>query len=102
MFAKVRWEKTIEIGVNLLGKVTNKELIQIGERIRFIRKCREMGQETLAEKAEVSGITISRIENGTTTMNVLILKKIAAALDVSVEEILSQGEGKYRIVIEHE
>lgn len=73
-----------------MGKIINSELIQIGEQVRFLRRCRGMGQEELAEAAEVSNVTISRIENGTTAMSVLILKRLAESLEVSPEEILIQ------------
>lgn len=76
-----------------MGKVINEELIQMGEKIRMLRRCRGMGQEALAEAADVSNMTISRIENGTTAMSVLILKRIAEALGVSSEEILEEKAG---------
>ena len=44
-------------------------------------------QAELAEKMEVSPITISRIENGSTGMGILTLKRMADSLEVSVEEI---------------
>ena len=73
-----------------MRKTMNIELLQIGEQIRILRRCKGMGQEDLAEAAEVSNMTISRIENGTTAMSILTLKRIAEALDASTEEILMQ------------
>ena len=63
------------------------ELKIIGERIKKIRKEKKVMQAELAEKMEVSPITISRIENGSTGMGILTLKRMADSLEVSVEEI---------------
>lgn len=71
-------------------KMINQELLQIGEQVRIMRKKRGMGQEALAEAADVSNITISRIENGISAMSVLTLKRIAEALEVPAEEILGK------------
>lgn len=63
------------------------ELKIIGERIKKIRKEKKVMQAELAEKMEVSPITISRIENGSTGMGILTLKRMADSLEVTVEEI---------------
>ena len=63
------------------------ELIRIGETIYRLRKSRKMSQKELAEKAEISDVTLSRIENGAASMNILTLVKIAKALSVREGEI---------------
>ena len=69
-------------------KNMNKELVQIGENIRQCRKNRGCTQEQLAEKIDVSTITISRIENGENAMNILTFCEIMRCLDASPEELL--------------
>ena len=56
------------------------ELIRIGETIYRLRKSRKMSQKELAEKAEISDVHLSRIENGAACMNILTLVKIAKAV----------------------
>lgn len=73
-----------------MGKIIKRELVQVGDQIRILRRCRGMRQESLAEAADVSNMTISRIENGTTAMNILTLKRIARALEVAPEELLGK------------
>ena len=63
------------------------ELIHIGETIYKLRKSRNMSQKELAEKAEISDVHLSRIENGVVCMNILTLVKIAKALSVTEGEI---------------
>lgn len=63
------------------------ELIRIGETIYKLRKNRNMSQKELAEKAEISDVALSRIENGAACMNILTLVKIAKALSVTEGEI---------------
>lgn len=63
------------------------ELIRIGETIYKLRKSRNMSQKELAEKAEISEVALSRIENGAACMNILTLVKLAKALSVTEGEI---------------
>lgn len=63
------------------------ELIRIGETIYRLRKSRKMSQKELAEKADISEVNLSRIENGVVCMNILTLVKIAKALSVTEGEI---------------
>ena len=61
----------------------------IGVRIRQARINKKMTQEVLAEKLDVSVAYISRIERGSTNINLKRLSEICALLDVSEGEILS-------------
>lgn len=79
-------------GGNVMTENDNKRLIDVGERIYGLRKKRGLSQEALANELKVSSMTISRIENGTTSMNIILLLKLAAVLEVSVEEILQCSE----------
>lgn len=70
----------------------NDRLTEIGQRIKRIRRNRDISQFDLAEALGISDITVSRIENGSTAMNILLLMKISDVLEVEVEEILASGE----------
>lgn len=63
-------------------------LKDIGRRIAMIRSKKGMSQEDLAGIAEVNRGYISRIENGHVDFSVVVLSKIAKALEVSVGEII--------------
>ena len=71
-------------------KQFNPELIRIGEQIRKFRKQKKYRQENLAEALDISVMTVSRIENGTTTMNVLLLMRLSKLLGVPVQEIIGE------------
>lgn len=61
----------------------------IGQRIKACRKARKLSQEQLAEKVWISTTHMSHIENGSTKLSLPVLVDLAAALDVSVNELLS-------------
>ncbi|PCE66671.1 helix-turn-helix domain-containing protein [Sediminicola luteus] len=61
-------------------------IIGIGKRIKEIRKQNQQTISELAQKAEVSGGLISRIENGRTVPSLPVLFKIIASLDVEVTD----------------
>jgi transcriptional regulator with XRE-family HTH domain len=60
----------------------------LGQRIRELRKERGMSQTELAEKSDVSLITISRIERGERDPHVMTLARIARGLGVQPFELL--------------
>ena len=59
----------------------------LGERIKVLRKVRNLTQEQLADKICVSRQRYARIESGTTSITFDILAKIADVLDVTVRDI---------------
>lgn len=61
----------------------------IGQRIRAFRRERKLSQEQLAEKVWISTTHMSHIENGSTKLSLPVLVDLAAALDVSANELLS-------------
>ncbi|MDC7290467.1 helix-turn-helix domain-containing protein [Blautia schinkii] len=64
-------------------------LIEVGKRIKRLRRGRDISQFSFAESLGISDTTVSRIENGSTAMNILLLMKISDVLDVEVTEILN-------------
>lgn len=65
-------------------------IIGIGQKIRSIRKAKEMYASELAKKANVSNGLISRIENGRTIPSVPVLFQIISALDVEPSYFFQQ------------
>lgn len=64
------------------------DLQLFGRRVRDYRKMQGLTQEKLAEAAELSVPYISRIEKGAKRASVGTLIKLAAALDVTVDDLL--------------
>lgn len=60
----------------------------IGKRIALIRKQNGITQEQLAEKAELSNVYISHIENSRSIPSLETLMKICSALDTTPDELL--------------
>ena len=72
----------------------NQQRIEMGERIRKLRKRCDFCQESLAEAMDVSPMTISRIENGITKMDVEFLMRLSRVLEVPVNVILGLEDDK--------
>lgn len=60
----------------------------IGQRIRAIRKSKNMTQETLAEAANLAPNHISNIETGSTKLSLPAILQIALILDTDVNSLL--------------
>lgn len=61
----------------------------IGQRIKQARLNKNMTQEKLAEKLDVSVTFLSRIERGTIVLNLKRLSEICSILEISEGEILN-------------
>jgi transcriptional regulator with XRE-family HTH domain len=57
----------------------------VGQRIRTMRRARNLTQEQLAEAADVTVESLSRAERGTILPSVLTLAKLARALRTSMD-----------------
>ena len=62
-------------------------LVQLGARIRFLRKERKMSQLDLAIEANVAKNYISDLENGRRNPSLIILNRISIALKIQLEEL---------------
>ena len=67
--------------------------IKIGSFLKELRKEKNMTQESLAEKLNVSNRTVSRWETGSNMPDISMLVEIAELYDVSIPEIIN-GERK--------
>jgi len=75
--------------MNDLFKEDELEVLrEIGQRLRFIRKKRELTQELLAAKAGFSRSYYSDIETGKRNISILNLCKLTIALDITLSELL--------------
>lgn len=61
---------------------------QLGARIHEIRTRKKLSQEKLAELADISRQSVSRVENARKKVNIESLVAIASALNVSLDELV--------------
>ncbi len=65
---------------------------QVGRVIRALREARGCSQGTIADHAEVSRYYYSSIELGERNPTLLVLARIAHALDVDLSDLIAQAE----------
>jgi transcriptional regulator with XRE-family HTH domain len=68
--------------------------VDLSQRIRFLRKKKGLNQGDLAETIGINPSHLSRLENGKYQPSVDALQKIAQALEVSVDFLLSNDDGE--------
>lgn len=73
--------------------------IDVGTKIREIRKAKSMTIAALAESCGVSTGLISQIERGTVVPSVVSLWKIASALDKSVGYFFDDGQSEKNLIV---
>lgn len=69
----------------------------IAENIRQLRQSRNLSQEQLSRLSGVPRPTWSNLESGTANPTVLVLAKVAAALQVPVEELISPPKAQAKL-----
>ena len=62
-------------------------MIKIGEKIKFLRKQKNISQEVLANYLGVSFQAVSKWENGSTMPDVTLIPAIASFFSVTTDEI---------------
>ena len=65
-----------------------KILIKFGERVREIRKEKELSQEELAHKADLHRTYIGMIERAEKNITLVNIEKIANALEVEIVNLI--------------
>ena len=66
----------------------------IATNMRIARAREDITQEVLAERTNISTKHITKIENAKVTTNIYFIKKIAEALDLTLEEITTEYKKK--------
>jgi len=65
-------------------------LVQLGERVRAARARRSLTRKDLARESQVSERYLAQLEAGHGNISVLLLRQIAAALSLKLEELLHE------------
>jgi len=84
------------------GAETSVEPINLGERVRELRKARGWTLETAAAQAGLARSTLSKIENGQMSPTYDALKKLATGLGISVPQLFTptaQGQINGRLAV---
>lgn len=63
-------------------------LAELGSRVRELRERRGMSRKLLARESKVSERYLAHIESGNGNISVMLLRRVAAALGVTVSEVL--------------
>ena len=66
----------------------DKQLIEVGKRVRMARKERHLSQADLAELVQISPSHMSDFENGKTNISLDIFMRLTEALQVSADWLL--------------
>ena len=74
------------------NRVVSQRLMEMGERIRNRRQTLRWSQEKLAEMADVSLNTVSRIEGGQSDMSIEVFRRLSASELVGDMEVM-EGDG---------
>ncbi|MCC7268016.1 MAG: helix-turn-helix transcriptional regulator [Caulobacteraceae bacterium] len=72
----------------------NDQIAEIGKRIRQRRRMLDIPQRALADAVGVTFQQISKYETGTNEPSVLVLARIAQALEVPMEQLLPAALGE--------
>ena len=64
------------------------DYVQLGKRVRYIRRCKDITQEQLAEMVGISTSFVGHIERGTRVLSVDTLFKLCIALGVSADDLM--------------
>ena len=71
----------------MTSQIAETEHVDVGERLRAIRRLRRATLKTVADRADLSESFLSQVERGRANASVGSLKKIAAALGVNVADL---------------
>jgi transcriptional regulator with XRE-family HTH domain len=76
-------------------------LVQLGDRLRELRRARALSLESLAATSGVSRSMISDVERGVRSPTVLVLARLATALGTTVSRLLGEDQPARTILIRH-
>jgi XRE family aerobic/anaerobic benzoate catabolism transcriptional regulator len=67
-------------------------LLTLGTRVRDLRNRRGMTRKTLAHESDVSERHLAQLESGEGNISILLLRRVAAVLSVSLEELFAANQ----------
>lgn len=71
-----------------MNKSSDQDIIALfGQRVRMLRKVRELSQEAFADLAGLDRSYVGGAERGERNVSLVNIKKLADALEISVEKL---------------
>ena len=71
-----------------MNKSSDQDIIAVfGQRVRMLRKARELSQETFADLAGLDRSYVGGVERGERNVSLINIKKLADALEISVDKL---------------
>src|SRR5881397_656187 len=67
-------------------------LEQLGQRVRTMRALRGMSRKVLAEVSGISERYIAQLESGKGNVSIVLLRRIANAINAPLEDVIPGGE----------
>src|SRR5438309_7828506 len=67
-------------------------LEQLGQRVRTMRALRGMSRKVLAKVSGISERYIAQLESGKGNVSIVLLRRVANAIDADLEDLISTGE----------
>ncbi|UZD22287.1 helix-turn-helix transcriptional regulator [Algoriphagus halophytocola] len=61
-----------------------------GQKVKLLRKAKELSQEDLADKSGLNRPYISAIEQGKRNVSLEVIEKLAEALDIEIKEFFEE------------
>jgi transcriptional regulator with XRE-family HTH domain len=71
----------------MTSQTVEEQRVDVGDRLRAIRRRRHVTLKTVADRAELSESFLSQVERGRANASVASLRRIAAALGVNVADL---------------
>jgi len=76
------------IGKFVRNMVAKSICVRVGERIRQLRQAKGWTQQILADHAQIERAHLARLEEGKREAGLMMLEKIADALETSLSDLL--------------
>ena len=67
--------------------------VRFGERVRTVRSQKGISQEALADKAGLHRTYVSSVERGERNVSLSTVERLAAALEISMADLMPTSEG---------
>jgi len=91
------WDRSLD-GERKQEDMSQLEFHEFGAKVRHVRKVKRLRLKDVAADAGCSESLLSKIECGKATPSLRMLHRIAAALDMSIASLFSDGDGKSAIL----
>lgn len=87
----------IQIARSDADRAASVEPLNLGQRVRALRKAKKWTLEQAAKKAGLARSTLSKIENGQMSPTFDAVKKLAEGLDISVPQLFTPPKSDVRL-----